>query len=200
MITPRSTTVYKPKNYNYGNQTKPVKKKEGGSVRKSHTPVSEKDWRDSNNYREQYFERNHGIGGYGYICSQCWKPMFVKSKIQVDHIIPPSRFARNKKIKAKVKGEEDKWVKTSMMSRFLNSSFNCAAICPSCNAKKSNTMDKRIIYGYIMKTLEVTYGLSQVALSIPFMAVAGVMWGTRKAIVGLLSIRGGHNSKRRTRR
>lgn len=190
MIAPRTTTVYKPKNYNYGNETAPVSRKSRDSGDKSKTPASAKDWRDTNNYRSQYFERNHGIGGYGYICSQCWKPMFKKEKIQVDHIIPPSRFA----VKKKKKGE---WVKTSMMARFLNHSFNCAAICGDCNRRKSNTMDGRIIRGYAMKSLEVLYGIGQIALSIPFMGTALVMWLTRKVVVTTVGYFGKSGNKRR---
>lgn len=191
MIAPRNTTVYKPRNFNYGKDA-PIEKTKTKSVRKSHTPPVEGSWRDSNNYREQYFERNRGIGGYGYICSQCWKPMFKKENIQVDHIIPPSRFA----IKKRKKG---KWVKTSIMARFLNNTFNCAAICPDCNRRKSNKLDTRIIQGYAMKSLEVVYGVSQFVLALPFMATAALMWLTRKAIINGFNLFGSKGNKRRRR-
>ena len=190
MIAPRDTTVYKPKDFDYGETDKPIPKKESGRVSKSNSSASSKGWRDSNNYRAEYFERNHGIGGYGYICSQCWKPMFKKENIQVDHIIPPSRFA----IKKRKKGE---WVKTSIMARFLNRSFNCAAICPDCNRRKSNKIDGKIIHGYAMKSVEVAYGVSQLLLSIPFMATAFAMWGTRKVVVSGFKAFGGGKRRRK---
>lgn len=195
MITPRNTTVYKPKNFNYGPNDRPVQRSSSRSANKKRTPSTEGGWRDSNNYREQYFEKNHGIGGYGYICSQCWKPMFKKANIQVDHIIPPSRFA----VKKRRKGQ---WVKTSIMARFLNRSFNCAAICPDCNRRKSNKLNAQILQGYAMKSLEVLYGASQFALSLPFMTVATGLWLTRKAVISTANFAGGGTSsnQRRTKR
>lgn len=190
MISPRETTEYKPKKFKYGHTTEPIRRRESGVAGKSRSPVSTKGWRDTNDYRKQYFERNHGIGGYGYICSQCWKPMFKKENIQVDHIIPPSRFAVNKKKKGQ-------WVKTSIMARFLNHSFNCAAICPDCNRKKSNKIDGRVIHGYAMKSVEVAYGLSQLLLSIPFMATAFGMWGIRKIVSKGIKTAGLRKKKRR---
>ena len=190
MIAPRDTAVYKPKKFRYGSSSKPINKEEGRGVRKSNSSPSVKGWRDSNDYRAQYFERNHGIGGYGYICSQCWKPMFKKENIQVDHIIPPSRFAVEKKKKGQ-------WVKTSAMARFLNRSFNCAAICPDCNRKKSNKIDSKIIHGYAMKSVEVAYGLTQFLLSIPFMATAFAMWGVRKMVLKGYGTFAGHKRKKR---
>ncbi|MFF2798087.1 HNH endonuclease [Lysinibacillus xylanilyticus] len=193
MIAERNTTIYQPRDFDYGGKSRePVKRNERGSVKKHHAPPSQGGWRDSNDYRTQYFERNHGIGGYGYICSQCWKPMFRKENIQVDHIIPPSRFA-TKKLK------KGKWVKTSMMARFLNHSFNCAAICPDCNRRKSNKMDGQILHGYAMKSVEVLYGGSQFLLSLPFMAVATGMWLTRKFVVAAASYAGGHSNKSKSR-
>lgn len=184
MIQPRSTTIYEPKNHDYGATGSPVKKSSGHGAGKKPAPSTEGGWRDSNNYRSQYFQKNHGIGGYGYICSQCWKPMFKKENIQVDHIIPPSRFA----VKKRKKG---KWVKTSIMARFLNNSFNCAAICGDCNRRKSNKINTQIIQGYVMKSLEVLYGTSQLLLSIPFMAVASCMWALRKIVITSASLAGG---------
>lgn len=190
MIAPRDTVVYNPKNYNYGQQTKPSRKNPERGVRKSHTSPSTGGWRDSNDYRSKYFEKNHGIGGYGYVCSQCWKPMFRKENIQVDHIIPPSRFARKKQ-----KGGQ--WVKDSIMARFLNNSFNCAAICPDCNRRKSNKLNGQILHGYAMKAVEVLYGVSQLVLSVPFMAVATGMWLTRKLVVGVASFANSNGGKRK---
>lgn len=193
MLTPRDTPAYKPIDYKYGRgttDTPVVKDKRKGATK----PSSRSDvigWRDSNDYRRQYFERNKGIGGYGYICSQCWKPMFKKENIQVDHIIPPSKLATKKvkKIKSGPNKGKEVLVKTSMMARFLNNSFNCAAICPDCNRRKSDKIDHRVFHGYAMKSLEVAYGASQLLLSIPFMAVAFGMWGVRKVISKVISSR-----------
>lgn len=183
IIAQRGTTIYKPVKPKYGKQVKPSRKDTTRGASKKRTPSSSVDWRDSNDYRKQYFEKNHGIGGYGYVCSQCWKPMFKKEKIQVDHIIPPSRFAVEKKKKGK-------HVKTSVMARFLNNSFNCAAICPDCNRRKSNKIDSRVLHGYAMKSVEVAYAVSQFLVSIPFMAVATGMWLTRKTVVSAAGLVG----------
>lgn len=191
MIAPRDTTVYKPKKFKYGGETVKVSTKAKGDGNPVSRKPSEKNWRDSNDYRADYFKRNKGIGGFGYICSQCWKPMFWKSATHVDHIIPPSRFAKTKKVNGEV-------VKTSMSSRLLNNSFNCAAICRDCNSRKSNSMDLRILQGYTMKALELTYSVGQFLLGLPIMATAFGMWGIRKIVV--LSIGGGRKKGNKRRK
>ena len=195
MIAPRDTTTYTPKKFKYGSETTRVVEKTPRGRTSPPRKVSEKNWRDSNDYRSQYFERNKGIGGFGYICSQCWKPMFWKSATHVDHIIPPSRFAKKKKVNGEI-------VKTSFRARLLNNSFNCAAICQSCNSKKSNSMDLRILQGYAMKSLELTYAVGQFILAVPIMITAFGMWGIRKLVVNAFGLGGGRkrkSSKRRTR-
>jgi hypothetical protein len=116
-------------------------------------------WRDSNDYRAQYFEKNRGLMGLLYICSQCGRPMSRNSKhLQVDHILAPSRFAKKRTtFFGKVKN-------TSMASRFLNSGFNCVAICRDCNQRKSNRMGLFVARGLAAKGLEVTARLAATAV------------------------------------
>jgi hypothetical protein len=63
--------------------------------------------------RGEYLKHNRGILNRYYFCSQCIKPLTVHN-MEVDHIFPVS-----------------KWFG-------INRVFNCVAICPDCNKKKSN--------------------------------------------------------------
>lgn len=166
VIKVRETTMYERNKFDYGGtRDTPSRRHPSSDNRPRERSSSPKGWRESNDYRADYFSRNHGIGGFAYICSQCFKPMYRKDKIQVDHIIPPSRFA----IKRSRGGEV---TSNSIVARFLNHSFNCAAICPDCNRRKSNKMDIRIAKGYAMKVLEIGFTLAQITISIPFLAIA----------------------------
>lgn len=118
-------------------------------------------WRDSNNYREEYFKRNRGFAGLLYFCSQCFKPMVNKQKIQVDHIVPPSRFSRRRQTRKGIKN-------TSFRSRMLNHSFNCAAICSKCNQRKSNKMGLWVLRGMLSKSVEVAANIAQIAVVLGF--------------------------------
>jgi 5-methylcytosine-specific restriction endonuclease McrA len=197
MIAARQAQRYRPRDFNYGSRTateRERKPERRGFLGSSVDPV---DWRESNDYRQDYLRRNRGIGGYLYVCSQCFKPMFGKDRIQVDHIIPPSKFATKKRVRGhggffstigKAFGfgggskDKDSWVKTSVMSRFLNHSFNCAAICGPCNRKKSNKINLQIVRGYGMKAVEVTAAVAQFALSLPFVALSTALWVTGKLV------------------
>lgn len=211
MLTARQAQRYKPRDFNYGSKTatvrvgKPAKRGFLSSV------VDPEDWRKSNDYRQDYLERNRGISGYLYVCSQCFKPMFGGKKIQVDHIIPPSKFATKKRAKGnrgffdRLFGSKDQsgdgWVKTSVMSRFLNHSFNCAAICGPCNQKKSNKLNLQIVRGYAMKAVEVTAAIAQFALSLPFLALATTLWLTGKLVgVGIKLAKQNNSTHKRRRR
>lgn len=113
-------------------------------------------------YRTAYFKQNRGIFGYLYICSQCFKPMVNKQSIQVDHIIPPSRFARKRRSWTfKDTGER----RGTLISSALNNTFNCVTICGPCNASKSNYMDHRILKGVVAKMLELSLRTTQLALT-----------------------------------
>lgn len=200
MIKERTTTMYKPStsgqslpthssgsnnqkrngDYSSSNQKSTTSRNSNGSTRgvTQRTGAGDGGWRDSNDYRRDYFDQHNGICGYLYVCSQCFRPMFKKASMQVDHIVPPSRFAVSK-----VKG--GKHIKTSMMARFLNHSFNCVAICPHCNQSKGNKIDYRVAMGAAMKIVELSHTAMQYVLSIPFLAVATSLWILRAAAVPL---------------
>lgn len=118
---------------------------------------NEQNWRNSNDYRKEYFDKNRGIGGVLYICSQCFTPMLNRSKIQADHIIPPSRFVNRVETRNGTKN-------TNMLSRMLNHSFNIVAICSKCNLKKSNKMGLVTLKGITAKLIEVTAHIVQYGL------------------------------------
>ena len=71
---------------------------------------SNKDTRDSYNYRTEYLKRSPAICGY-FICSICGK-LIDKQHLHVDHIIPLA------------KGGKNRWL-------------NTVATCAPCNLKKS---------------------------------------------------------------
>lgn len=79
-------------------------------------------------YRKDYFERNKGLFNTGlYFCSYCGKPI-TKKRSHVDHIIPQSKS-----------------------ERIFNRSYNTTISCPTCNQKKSDKIDYRVIQGYTSK-------------------------------------------------
>lgn len=110
-------------------------------------------WRDSNDYRSEYFKKNPGLFGCIWFCSQCGVPLKGKEMVQVDHIIPPSIFAKKKYKDTKLVSN------TSLLSIALNSSFNTVAICHKCNLKKSNKVGMCTVKGTAAKGVEITGGL-----------------------------------------
>lgn len=88
-----------------------------------------KEYRQSYNYRAEYFKRNPGLFGRVWFCSQCGKPLFGKKNVYVDHIIPLAKGGRNHV-------------------------SNCTAICFKCNRDKSDKVDGRIARGYLFKFFE----------------------------------------------
>lgn len=159
MIQRHDVTKVQSRNYSY---SEPTRNREESSAPKQRTASSGSSWRDSNDYRKQYFEKNNGIAGKLFICSQCFKPMFDKSGIQVDHILPPSRV---------VFGNGQGRINTSL-ARLLNNSFNCAAICPKCNRQKSNKLGFVVVRGYFMKSLEVSANIAAYAIVSPFVVLS----------------------------
>lgn len=87
--------------------------------------------RASYNYRSEYFKRNPGIYGSIWFCSQCGKMLIGKHNVVIDHIVPLNSVAG------------------------VNRTFNTVAICQSCNSKKSDIIDYRIVKGYLAKIFEV---------------------------------------------
>ena len=88
-----------------------------------------KEYRQSYDYRREYFKRNPGLFGYIWFCSQCFRPLIGKKNVVIDHIVPLSRGGRNHV-------------------------SNCTAICKKCNRDKSDKIDGRIVRGGIFKMFE----------------------------------------------
>lgn len=86
--------------------------------------------RASFNYRKAYFKKYPGLFHCIWFCSQCHKPIFGKSNVQVDHI----------------------W---ALNAGGINRVINTVAICPKCNRKKSDKTGFYLIHGEISKVIEV---------------------------------------------
>ena len=111
-------------------------------------------------YRSNYFKKHKGILGSGlYLCTYCGKPI-KKSNSHVDHITPKSK------------------------SNFLfNRSFNTTIACPTCNLKKSDKIDYRIIQGYVVKLLGNTVGgIVGAGLSIVFLIIRMILTLSKELI------------------
>lgn len=91
--------------------------------------MSTQEYRRSYDYRRHYFEKNPGVFGCVWFCSQCYKPLFGKKNVYVDHIVPLNKGG-------------------------LNHVSNCTAICFDCNSAKSDIVDGRVIKGKIFKLFE----------------------------------------------
>lgn len=90
--------------------------------------------RDAYNYRYYYFKKYPGlIHGHLWFCSQCSKPLWNKSSVQVDHILALGLGGVNRVI-------------------------NTVAICGRCNLKKSDKvgfLGHYVVRGYVAKVIEV---------------------------------------------
>ena len=75
--------------------------------------MTTEEYRRSYDYREEYFKWNPGVCGYIWFCSQCHKPLFGKSNVVIDHIVPLNKGGRNHV-------------------------SNCTACCQPCNSAKSD--------------------------------------------------------------
>lgn len=93
-------------------------------------------YRRSFDYRSAYFRKNPGIFGCVWFCSQCFKPLFGRKSVCVDHIVPLARGGKN-------------------------AESNCTAICRKCNSRKSDKVDGRIVKGKFFKLFESTFFKSQ---------------------------------------
>lgn len=87
--------------------------------------------RASFNYRNEYFKKNPGIYGNIWFCSQCGKILIGKHNVVIDHIMPLNNVAG------------------------VNRTFNTVAICQKCNSSKSDSVDYRVVKGYLAKLFEV---------------------------------------------
>jgi len=86
------------------------------------------------NYRYYYFKKYPGlIHGHLWFCSQCGKPLWNKSSVQVDHVL-------------------------ALGAGGVNRVINTVAICGKCNLKKSDKvgfLGHYVIRGYLAKIVEV---------------------------------------------
>ena len=126
-------------------------------------------YRESYNYRAEYFKRNPGLFGCVWFCSQCYKPLIGRDNVVIDHIIPLSQGGRNHV-------------------------SNCTAICRRCNLRKSDKIDGRIIKGSVFKFFESNLFRTQrgagAAVAIGAGLTAGAINSTAK--VGKGVVKGGY--------
>ena len=111
-------------------RTNDTKKKSNSSRRTQGMTYSQKK-RASFNYRNEYFKKNPGIYGNIWFCSQCGKILIGKHNVVIDHIMPLNNVAG------------------------VNRTFNTVAICQKCNSSKSDSVDYRVVKGYLAKLFEV---------------------------------------------
>lgn len=121
--------------------------------------MSTQEYRASYNYREEYFKRNPGLFGCIWFCSQCFRPLFGKSQVVIDHIVPLNKGG-------------------------LNHVSNCTACCRKCNAEKSDIVDGRVVRGKIFKVVEQSFsnvnrGVGGAAKLGVGLTAAGIAAGTR---------------------
>lgn len=106
-------------------------------------------WRNSYNYREEYFKKNPGLFGCIWFCAYCGRPLFGKGQVQVDHVVPPSQFSKKKY------DRHGNLIKnTSVAAEALNHRFNLVSACAKCNRKKSDGMGLYVIRGGFAKILQ----------------------------------------------
>ena len=123
-------------------------------------------YRESYNYRAEYFKRNPGLFGCVWFCSQCYKPLIGKENVVIDHIIPLSQGGANRV-------------------------SNCTAICRKCNLQKSDKIDGRIIKGAAFKFFESNIFRTQrgagAAVAMGVGVTAGAINGTARLGKGVIS-------------
>jgi len=108
--------------------------------------MSTQEYRRSYDYRREYFKKNPGLFGCIWFCSQCYKPLFGKKNVVVDHIRPLNKGGKNHV-------------------------SNCTAICQKCNWNKSDIVDGRMYKGYLFKFFESN--LSRVNRGVGALGVLG---------------------------
>jgi len=126
---------------------RPVRGRSTGRRNMHQTPKVRKHWRDSTDYRREYFQKNKGLCGL-YFCSQCMRAMFRNDpRLEVDHIYPPSRMSKRNR-----RGTKN----TSFLARGLNSTWNCVPICSDCNREKSDKIGLVTAKGIVAKLISTT--------------------------------------------
>ena len=130
--TKKSTNDTKRVANNTKRVTNDTKKKSNSSRRKKTQGMTySQKKRASFNYRNEYFKKNPGIYGNIWFCSQCGKILIGKHNVVIDHIMPLNNVAG------------------------VNRTFNTVAICQKCNSSKSDSVDYRVVKGYLAKLFEV---------------------------------------------
>lgn len=85
-------------------------------------------------YRNEYLKKHKGFPFKGkYLCPICLK-LYSEDEIEIDHIIPLSKFG-------------------------LNRVINCCALCVECNRAKSDKMDLNILKEVLLKLIEGIYNV-----------------------------------------
>ena len=114
-----------------------------------------------------YFEKNPGLFGCIWFCSQCGIPMFGKDNVQVDHIIPLAGLG-------------------------INRTINTVAICPRCNREKSDKCGKYAVKGVIAKFFEATlFSIQKIVLQILVFILKilhGIVTGIARAVGTVFSL------------
>ena len=114
-------------------------------------------------YREAYFRKNPGVCGCIWFCAYCGIPIFGKSGVQVDHIVPLAGIG-------------------------INRTFNTVAACPRCNHKKSDKGGLWCVRGGVAKIFEVALFTTQkIVLHLAVAIVRVLHTGIRLAITAITS-------------
>ena len=106
--------------------------------------------RDKLDYRREYFKHNPGLFGCIWFCAYCRRPLIGQHNVQVDHIIPLNSIAGR------------------------NAGYNLVAACAKCNRAKSDTVDGRVVHGFISKIFDSVLFAIQKIIVVAFSAVYGV--------------------------
>jgi len=125
---------------------RPIKGQQTSKRKLHQIPNVRKHWRDSNDYRRDYFQKNIGLCGI-YFCSQCMLAMFRNDPdLEIDHIYPFSRLSVKNKTGTK---------NTSLFASGLNSTWDCAPICTDCNRNKTDSIRLVTLKDVIAKFISV---------------------------------------------
>lgn len=112
-------------------------------------------------YRTEYFKHNPGLFGCIWTCAYCHAPIVGAHNVSVDHIIPLN----------------------SPLGR--NSRFNLVAACRTCNLKKSDNVDFRVVQGYTAKVFQsIVFSLQKLVI----VCFAGVWWLINKIIRAIFDV------------
>lgn len=120
--------------------------------------MSTQEYRASYDYRKEYFKQNPGLFGCIWFCSQCYRPLFGKKNVVIDHIRPLNKGGRNHV-------------------------SNCTACCYACNSAKSDIVDGRMYKGYVFKAFESTFSRANRGVAGAAALGVGLTAGAASAVV-----------------